>query len=94
MSTKRTKNISAAAIRDAMGVAGGIYRMNATAAMGYAFNAGPKEVTSGEFFWKHELERVKADYEGIILYTDKACVTTAAARSGIFADSRQNREGV
>ena len=71
MSTKRTKNISAAAIRDAMGVAGGIYRMNATAAMGYAFNAGPKEVTSGEFFWEHELERVKADYEGIILYTDK-----------------------
>ena len=71
MSVKRTKNISAAAIRDAMGVAGGIYRMNAPGAVGYAFNAGSKEVSSGEFFQRHELARVKADYEGIILYADK-----------------------
>lgn len=71
MSVRRTKNITAAAIRDAMKVAGGIYRMNVPRCVGYMFNASENDVTSGAFVWKHELEKLTPHYDGLITYEDK-----------------------
>ena len=66
---KRTKNLSAAVIRDALGVAGGLYSMNAPYASGYGFNPhmNNKEVASGEFLSSNE----ENDYIGYIDFQKK-----------------------
>ena len=68
---KRTKNIPVSVLKDALGVAGGIYRMNAPNACGYAFNAGVKEVTTGEFVYPQEKERCLHEYDGYIDFAKK-----------------------
>jgi hypothetical protein len=79
MNIKRTKNIPASVIRDAMRVAGGLYSMNARDSIGYAFDAGKKEVTCGEFVYSFEEEKCREKYDGFIRYSDK---TLTDNRSG------------
>ncbi len=64
-------------IRDAMGVAGGLYRMNAKYAQGYAFSVAPdkKQVGCGEFVYApDECE----GHDGYIDFTDNTvrCLAT------------------
>ena len=79
MPIRRTKNIPASVIRDAMSVAGGLYRMNAPSAAGYAFNAGETEVGCGEFVVENEVDGAKRNYDG---YIDFATKTLTDNRSG------------
>ena len=66
---KQTKNLSTPVIRDALKVAGSIYRMNAPYASGYGFNPhmNDKEVASGEFLSSNE----DHDYTGYIDFQKK-----------------------
>jgi len=66
--------LTASAKRDALSVCGGLYRMNAMGAVGYAFNYNKKEVTSGEFIFASELERAKKEYEAFYCFTRKAFI--------------------
>ncbi len=56
---KRTKNISATVINEAIAIGGGIYRMNATTSYGYAFcpNKNNTEVNCGEFVFTDDCLR-------------------------------------
>ena len=62
--TSRTKNIPAAVIRDALSVCGGLYRMNATGAIGYGFLAGDKEVSVGSFLQASDPQM--EEWDGVI----------------------------
>ena len=76
MNKPRTKNISFSVLKDAIGVCGSIYSMNAKSAAGYLFNSNKtgKQVSRGTFyhegcFEKHELD--PAYWDGYINFKDK-----------------------
>jgi len=71
-----TKNISIKTLRDALAVAGGLYRMNAPHSAGYAFccNEDNTEVAMGEFMGSlaYDQDRLNADnFDGFLRYSDK-----------------------
>jgi len=69
-----TQNINESVLKDAISVAGGLYRMNAPYANGYAFcrNTDDTEVGMGEFMSAYDADRLNADhFDGFIRYSDK-----------------------
>ena len=72
---RRTENIPAAVIRGALSVCGGLYRMNATGAIGYGFTAGDKEVLVGAFL--HASDTQTEEWDGIIDF-----------RTGVLTDQK------
>ena len=68
----KTQNISAATMRDALSVSGGLYRMNARSSRGYAFtvNNNNTEVNCGEFIFTGE-EVTKDMFDGFISFDDQ-----------------------
>ena len=72
---RRTENIPAAVIRDALSVCGGLCRMNATGAVGYGFLAGDKEVSVGAFRWASDMPT--GEWDGVIDF-----------RTGVLTDQK------
>lgn len=72
-----TQNISEKVLKDALSVAGGMYRMNAPYSDGYAFccNTDNTEVGMGEFMSEtipYDANRLNADnFDGFIHFRDK-----------------------
>jgi hypothetical protein len=63
----KTENLSHKTISDALSVAGGIYRMNASSSVGYAFtkNRSNTAVNVGEFIFAGEIDQV-SEFDGFI----------------------------
>jgi hypothetical protein len=72
-SVKGTKNIPVSVVRDAMGVAGGLYSMNAKSSVGYAFtvNRNKKSVATGEFRYSTEEYPTIDEFDGYIDFETK-----------------------
>lgn len=67
----KTKNIPIKVVRDAVNVAGGLFRANAKTAKGYAFtvHSNNKEVDMGEFMFSGE-EVTAERFDGYISFSD------------------------
>ena len=75
----KSKSIPAAVIRDALGVCGGIYRMNARHAVGYGFTIAEnkKEVGCGEFLWPKETPTDDSRFDGYISFAERTVTDLA-----------------
>lgn len=73
--------VSTKALRDAAGVCGGLYSLNASGACYYAFNCNGSEVTSGEFCWASEAEDMAGSYD--------YCIDKTALAGRALADYRR-----
>ena len=76
MNKPRTKNISFSVLKDALGVCGSIYSMNAQSAVGYLFNSNKtgKQVSRGTFFHNGPYDHDELDpayWDGYIDFKDK-----------------------
>ncbi len=78
MSVKISKKVR----RDAWSVATGLYRMNATLAVGYAFTCGKGEVDRGEFIFSSELREGRVCPERFDGYIDFKTKTLQNLHSG------------
>ena len=77
----KTKNLSATTIKEAMSVAGGMYRMNASESKGYGFvkNERNRGLSCGEFLFSCEMEKVTAEnFDGYICYETKTLTDLAS----------------
>lgn len=74
----RTTNIPASVVADAVAVCGSIYRMNASYAVGYAFNCGTDEVSRGEFLARTEMDVSADEWDGLISFEDKTLTDLAS----------------
>ncbi len=77
MNKPRTKNISFSVLKDAIGVAGSVYRLNATSAVGYLFNPNMtgKAVSTGTFYHNSPYDREEFDAKRWTGYIDFATKT-------------------
>lgn len=76
MNKPRTKNISFSVLKDALGVCGSIYSLNAPNAVGYLFNSNKtgKQVSRGTFYHAGPYDRDELDpayWDGYINFKDK-----------------------
>ena len=75
MNKPRTKNISFSVLKDALGVCGSIYSLNAPNAVGYLFNSNKtgKKVSRGTFYHAGPYDRGELDpayWDGYIDFKD------------------------
>jgi len=67
------QTISAAVLRDALGVCGGLCRLNAKTARGYGFTVATngKVVSTGESLWSNETPQDNSKFDGYISFEEK-----------------------
>jgi hypothetical protein len=82
---KRTKNLSARVLKDAVAVAYGQYRMNAPYAKGYGFdpNKDGTEVSSGEFV--ADIHDAHNRFDGVLDYEEFTITDTKSGEVRTFA---------
>jgi hypothetical protein len=71
---KRTKNLSLSVVKDAIAVCNSIYRLNASAAIGYAFSKTPsgRSVECGEYVYRGYEDKITSErFDGLISFEDK-----------------------
>ena len=76
---KRTKNISTAAIEDAIATAYGLYRMNAPSAWGYGFCVESKQ--SKTVAWGEFLYDADDKFDGVIDYNGDVLADIASGET-------------
>jgi len=75
----KTTNLPLKTIREAQGIAGGLYHMNATSSFAYGFNVARDDSISSGMFLDYEKEI--SDFDGVIFLRDKTITHDGTVKS-------------